>query len=243
MKPYFTALLFAALLNAPANAQDEPPFSSERPSFSSSPFALATGFWQFEGGYAYTKGPGSGASSHTVPNGLLRWGFAPRFEVQLNWVGYRRDRISGASVSGATDAELGVKWQITPDDAGFAVGLYGGVSLPVGDDAFTSDDNDPKLGVFFSHTNGLFGAATHSWSDGGNTLATGLGWSFTPFGEVGSFVEWQATVPEHGSSSHALATALTWMVGSSLQLDVNASVGLDDDAADYVLGAGLATRW
>ena len=113
-------------------AQDPGPINTERPSFSSSPLALTAGFWQIEAGYEYTQNLGSNSSKeHTLPNALLRFGFHPRLELQLNWAGYNRMTLSGSSTTGLKDASLGVKWQIRTDDVPFVVAVFAGVTLPV----------------------------------------------------------------------------------------------------------------
>jgi hypothetical protein len=115
-------------------AQDPGPINTERPSFSSSPLALPTGYWQIEAGYQYTRNPGSNRSKdHTLPNALLRFGFHERLELQLNWSGYTRMISDGAETKGLKDASLGVKWQVNRADAAVVVGLFAGISLPVGD--------------------------------------------------------------------------------------------------------------
>jgi hypothetical protein len=109
-------------------AQDPGPINTERPSFSSSPLALPTGYWQIEAGYQYTRNLGSNSSKdHSLPNALLRFGFHERLELQLNWSGYTRMTSDGAKSKGFKDASLGVKWQVNRADAAVAVGLFAGV--------------------------------------------------------------------------------------------------------------------
>ena len=147
----FTVMLSLLVGTECVLAQDPGPINTERPSFSSSPLALAAGFWQIEAGYEYTRNLGSNSSKEqTLRNALLRFGFHPGFELQLNWAGYNRLTSPGSKTTGLKDASLGVKWQISADDTPFVAGVFAGVTLPVGDKDLTSDEYDPEFAVFWT---------------------------------------------------------------------------------------------
>ena len=241
--------LFATwgVASAPALAQDsgqeEPgPINTERPSFSSSPLTLPKGFWQIEAGFEASETGDLDAQS--FPNSLFRFSLIERLELQLFWSGYNWNGGDASAVNGYTDAEIGLKWQVTDSDAALAIGLYGGMTLPVGDSALTSDDYDPKIGLFWAHDrSGLFGAITDTYVDSEHLLETGLGIGFSVFSGTSSFLELQSAFPEEGSSTHTLATAVIWGMGNDAQWDINAAAGLDSDAPDWVLGAGFSIRF
>jgi len=124
-------------------AQDEPnkapaheshPISTERPSFSSSPIALERGKWQFELGYQYSKdNEGVSAQDHILPLLLIRTGISDRLELQISWPGYSSTEVNGNNGHGANDVGIGVKWQLSDPNAATLLGLFAGLTLPVGD--------------------------------------------------------------------------------------------------------------
>ncbi len=104
--------LFFLFLTPTVHSQDRDPISTERPSFSSSPEALASGVWQFEFGYQYSQDrDGAEFDDHTLPLLLIRTGIGDRLELQINWAGYSWMDVNGRTVHGASDAGFGVKWQ------------------------------------------------------------------------------------------------------------------------------------
>ena len=67
--------LLLVLLTPTVHSQDRDAISTERPSFSSSPHALASGVWQFEFGYQYSQDrDGAKIDDHTPPLLLIRTG-------------------------------------------------------------------------------------------------------------------------------------------------------------------------
>jgi hypothetical protein len=249
-KPSLCLVLTFLLAHLPgANvvfAQDLGPINTERPSFSSSPLALPTGFWQIEAGYQYTRNVGSNSSKdHTLPNALLRFGFHERLEIQLNWSGYTRLISDGAKTKGLKDASLGVKWQVNRADAAVAIGLFAGVSLPVGDKEFTSDDYDPEFAVFWTHSGRLDWFGTAKWSESGNKykLENAVGINFSATQNTGGYIEYKGSFPEGLGPAHDLNFGVTWLFSDDLQVDLNGGVGLNKRASDFFVGTGIAYRW
>jgi len=227
-------------------AQDIGPINTERPSFSSSPLALPRGYWQIEAGYDYARTLGSNsAKEHTLPNTLLRHGFYPRFELQLNWSGYTWSKSSGSETNGVKDASLGVKWQLSEDGTRFEAAFFAGLSLPVGDSKLSSDDYDPELAIFWTYSGGLdwFGTAKLTESGKQYKLQNAVGINFSLAGSTGAFLEYEGSYPEGQGPTHELNYGVTWLLSEDLQLDVNGSLGLNSRASDYGLGAGIAYRF
>jgi hypothetical protein len=226
-----------------ALAQDPGPINTERPSFSSSPLALTAGFWQIEAGYEYTRNLGSNSSKeHTLPNALLRFGFHPHFEVQLNWAGYNRMTSSGSRTTGLKDASLGVKWQISADDTPFVAAVFAGFTLPVGDKDLTSDAYDPELAVFWTYAGALewFGTAKLTGSDNKYKLENAAGINFSLAQDTGAYVEYKGSFPEGQGPAHDLNFGVTWLLSNDLQVDLNGALGLNNRASDFTLGTGIA---
>jgi len=238
--------LMIGFCGSEAIAQDPGPINTERPSFSSSPLALATGFWQIEAGYQVTRNSGSNSlKEQTLPNALLRFGFYQNLELQLNGVGFKQTRSGGVETDGFQDVNLGVKWQVNGSDAVVPIGLFAGVSLPVGSSEFTSDDYDPSIGVFWSHSGSLewFGTAKAQKSGGLYSFDNAVGLSFSLQDTTGAFVEFHTSMPEGSGPSHNLNGGITWLLAHTLQVDIHGTVGLNSRANDYTVGTGISYRF
>ncbi len=234
----------ALLVTASAAGQD---FSAERPSFSSSPLALATGYWQLEGGFQYFKASDD-VDGFSLPNGLLRYGAGERAEIQLGWTGYARFDTSGGDVDGFTDASLGVKWQLSEDNATTPLALFAGVSLPVGGDELSSDELDPAVGLFWGHNGrvSLFGTVLLSESASQTTIGNAVGINLPlerRCNHCSAYLEYVGIHAEGSGPQHSLNGGYAWMTRPNLQFDVNAGFGLNDRAADGYFGFGAAYRF
>jgi hypothetical protein len=246
LKPVLAILLVLFANSNSLFAQDIGPINTERPSFSSSPIALYTGFWQIEAGYDYSRTRGSnGSKEHTLPDTLLRFGFYERFEAQLKWSGYTWKDASGTETNGVKDASLGVKWQLNSEDSNFVVAIFAGISLPIGDSGISSDDYDPELALFWTYAGGLdwFGTAKLTESGKKYKLENAIGINLTLAENTGAYVEYEGAFPEGQGPSHEVNFGVTWLLADDLQVDVNGSLGLNSRASDYGLGAGIAYRF
>lgn len=237
--------LLLLLSSLPAAAQQS--FSAERPSFSSSPVALAKGLWQLEGGFLYSRFD-SDVDGYSLPLALLRYGAGERAELQVSWPGYSRIDVGPGNVDGLTDASVGVKWQVSDDGARTPIALFAGLSLPVGDNEFSSDEIDPSIGLFWAHEGRVSLFGTVLLSDTGNDTALGNGIGINlPVGDYcggcGVFVEYVGIFPDDRGPQHSLNSGVTFMYAGDLQFDVNVSLGLNDRAGDGSLGIGAAYRF
>ena len=231
---------------ADAVAQDPGPINAERPSFSSSPLALATGFWQIEAGYQYTRNGGERSlKEQTLPNALLRFGIFQNLELQLNGVGFKHTRTGGMKTDGSQDVNLGIKWQVNASDAVVPIGLFVGVSVPVGSSGLTSDDYDPSVGIFWSHSGSLewFGTAMAQKAGGQYSYDNAVGISLALNETIGSFIELHSSFPQGAGPAHNLNAGITWLLAYALQVDIHGAAGLNGRANDYSAGFGIAYRF
>lgn len=224
-----------------AAAQAEGPINADRPGFSTSPLVVSPGVWQIESGYLYAD-TGSGSSYQTLPQALLRFGLNDEIELRLVLPGLAWSDSNGNSDSGLTDAGFGLKIQLTDDNASTPVAFLAGVSLPTGDDGFTSDSFDPVIGAAWSHAK-FFGTATITRADGDYTLENGVGLSFALANASSLFAEWQATFPDDGGSRQQLNGGWMWLPQNNMQWDINASLGLNDRTPDFAIGGGFSYRF
>ena len=240
-------LIVLLCFSFPAVFAGEPgPISTERPSFSSSPLALATGFWQLETGYQYTRDDEAGTlKEHTLPAALLRYGFYQNMELQLGGISYSWQEVDELESDGFQDATLGVKWQVNESDAVVPVGLFAGVVLPVGDSEFTADEYSPYATLLWSHSGALdwFGAANLAYAGDLFTLDSAVGISFSLPGETSAFTEYLGTFQEHEGPAHSLNLGASWLLSQDMQFDIHGSLGLNSRPNDYAAGVGLSYRF
>jgi predicted porin len=230
-----------------AVALDDPgPINTERPSFSSSPLALAKGYWQIETGYQYTRNNDPFLKDHTLPNALLRYGFYEKLELQLNSAGYTWKNSEGQETNGHQDASLGIKWQVNESDALVPIGLFGGVSLPVGSAGFSNDDYDPTMALYWSYSGSLawFGTAKLTHSSDLFTLDNAVGINFSLADNTGAYLEYLGNFYEDDArdSAQTLNLGATYLLSNDLQADVSGGAGLNSSANDYHVGIGLSYR-
>ena len=220
-------------------AQQTDPISTDRPSFSAAPNTVGESVWVLETGYLYTRN-GSGSSSQSLPNVLLRFGLSDDTEFRMQWTGYTRTKMGSSTNSGYSDVSLGAKWQISESTSPTMFALLAEISVPTGDDAFGSGSYDPKVGLAWSFSGSLqwFGTASLAHSDGSDTFSNGIGLSFAIDETNAWFVEHQMDLPSNGSTAHQLNGGVSLIRDHDMQIDLHGSLGLNDHAADYSLGVG-----
>ncbi len=235
------------MLVAPTvQAQEPGPISTERPSFSSSPIALASGRWQFEFGYQYSQDrDGADFDDHTLPLFLIRTGVTDRLELQINWAGYSWTEVNGRNVHGASDAGFGLKWQLSDEDAVTPIAVFAGLTLPVGNSEIGSDEPEPVLGLFWSHSGrlSLFGTTLITESGKNTVISNAIGLEFPSLGNTGGYIEFVGVAREGSGPEHTLNAAVSFLRGSDIQFDLNAGIGLNDRATDFYVGLGAARRF
>ena len=227
-------------------ADDVGPISAERPGFSSSPIALGPSLVQVESGYQYTRDAGdSDLDDHTLPLLLVRVGLIERLELQLSWAGVSWSEVGGRDVSGANDAGIGLKWQITDPAATVPLALFAGLSLPIGDDEFTSDEVDPTIGAFWTYSAGLdwFGTVVLSEADNDTSLSNAVGLSLPINADTSAYLEYFGNYSDGTGPEHYLNGGVAFLPRYDLQLDLHLGAGLNSRAFDLFVGMGLAHRF
>jgi hypothetical protein len=238
---------FGLGLSALASAQGNEPLTTERPGFSSSPFTVRPGTVQLEAGYQFQSDDSGGVDveQQNLPLLLARIGLVDNVELQLGWGGYARAEVGNADLSGVTDASVGVKWQVTDSNAAVPVSLFAGVSVPIGDDEFSSDEADPTVGAFWSYSAGLdwFGTVLVTEPDDETILSNAVGISLPIDERIGSYVEYFGNYGSGSGPEHFLNGGFTYLSQTNLQWDASLAVGLNDRSADLTVGLGMAYRF
>jgi len=216
---------------------------TNRPGFSLSPNVVESGQWQVETGIAYSR-PDSDSHTTSLPEADIRFGVADQVEVFASYLSWAKSSSGGNDTSGLVDMAIGTKVDIS--DAGARTQMAFGfqLSVPTGNDSYSSDRWDPSVGFIWLHAADITIAGTVKISnyETGYQLDNGLKLPFS-LGEAGSaFVEWEANLPEGGGSTHWLNGGYQLLIDSDMQLDFNFGLGLNDRAGDYRLGIGFSIR-
>jgi hypothetical protein len=217
---------------------------TNRPGFSFSPNVVAQGQWQLETGIAYDR-PGGGAKSLSLPLAEFRIGVAEDIEVFVSSISWTDAEAGGSSASGVVDTLVGTKIALGNNLGRTAMAVLFQVSVPIGSSDFSSDDWDPSAAFIWTHDGRLrlAGTVKVSHADGRYQLDNGLKLPFAITEGHSAFVEWEANLPEGRDNAHWLNGGYQWLLEETLQLDLNAGVGLNDEAGDYRLGAGFSMRF
>jgi|AP95_1055475.scaffolds.fasta_scaffold00408_11 hypothetical protein len=218
---------------------------TDRPDFTESPVAVPQGSIQVElGGTAESS---NSFTVYSLGETLVRYGFFESFELRLG----APSRISGdVDTDGWNDASIGLKWEIGTIADRWDVGLIGSVSLPTGDEDFSSDAVDPSFilaaGGQLTEKVSL-GTQIQGWYgtvgddrlfDWGGTVVLGLPLT----AQLSAFAELAFIVPEEGSTQTVVHGGFALAVGRLGQIDLHGGVGVTDAAPDSFIGAGFSFR-
>jgi len=243
------------LLAWTSNASGEPPpISTDRILQTNSPDILQPGYHQLETGfYSYeTDKENNIKSKHTLlNNNLYRIGFREKMELRLALYGYNIQHAGSDDDSGLSDAELSTKVLLFDSSATRPkTTLNAGFTLPIGDDAFTSDQVDPFFSFIPSFSNLLPDSLYNdnslgvTWSNGDADFKYGTLWGYNLSESVILYGEFFGAMPiDSGSNSHGFDWGLTWAVKNNVQLDFFAGNSLNDSATDFFLNLGLSVRF
>jgi hypothetical protein len=214
-------------------------------------------------GYTYIRDTNDGSSTteHSFPEMLWRIGvFAEwlEFRIAYNHGGLIEiiDGVPGQnSVYGSRDLYLGVKLGLTPQQGIWPeMAIVPQMLVPTGDEEFTNDRVLPGVNWLYGwDLNERFSlAGSTQWNmnvDEGETYfltaqSVTIGYTLTE--KLGGYTEWFGVMPSGAVTvlpEYYFNGGFVYRVSNNLQLDVRAGVGLNDSAADYFVGTGLAKRW
>ncbi|MFT4901477.1 MAG: hypothetical protein ACI81V_000750 [Lentimonas sp.] len=246
-------LALLALILSTSGSLMAAPLVTDRPDATESSSVIAPNFFQLEVGVTSFE-DSAGISGVESMGTLLRVGVIENLELRLGWGGY----LESNPVTGANDAMLGIKYYLVAESGirpEMALLLH--TSLPVGDNALTSDAFDPDFLLSCSHTlSDRFsfgynvGAQLESSQDESGHESTAssalysaaLGYSINE--RMGAFIElFGAAGFSSDESPASIDGGLTWLINDDMQLDCYAGVGLNGDADEWFFGLGYSIRW
>lgn len=192
-----------------------------------------------ETGFDYVRFD-SNNDAKALPQAEFRYGIADQVELFASTLGW----VDGDFGSGFLDPNLGAKVRVS--DAGSTVNMafLFQLSVPIGGNDVTSDSWDPTLGFVWAMNGGLglAGTVTVSHFDDDFQVDNGLKLPYSFNNRHHVFVEWEASLPENGGSSHWLNGGYQWLLEYGMQVDFSAGAGLNDRAGDWRFGVGFSMR-
>ncbi|MCQ4164930.1 transporter [Tahibacter harae] len=243
------AMLLSLLAAADTAAADEGP-AFDRPGIAFSTLTIAVGALSLEQGlpdFAFDDEGGVRSRSYSADT-TLRFGLAPRLEMQLSGAAFNYQRASGpgfrSSINGSGDLGVALKAALPSGSETLSWAVLGGVTLATGDAAFsaggTQYDLAGTLGIDLGGSRSLSLYAGVNRLDGVETYTFSPGMGFALGERGGAFIE-----AGYSDGSGVAATAVagggfTWMATPSVQLDISADFGLNEAAADIQGGVGVS---
>lgn len=241
-----------------------PELVTDRPDQTESSTVVPPGYVQIETGWSLSRNEVGGIQSntHTFPGTLFRIGVLDRMEIRLGYDGsqWERNRSGGQSATsnGSGDMGIGTKLYFWEEQGWIPeAALLAGLSLPIGQDQFSSGRVDPSFRMSLSHTLSdrlsfgyNLGATWESaLEDTGDrdtlslfnyTAALGIGLT----DRVGLFAEVFGDIPLNadGGPQNSFDGGLTYLILDNLQIDGAAGVGLSHSADDWFVGLGITVR-
>lgn len=230
------------------------PIFTDRPTFSVGPGTIAPGHIQFETGYTFSyEDAHPDGHTHTFPETLLRIGLMENFELRVEWPNLTYID-NGTNVDGFRDLGVGFKVQVFQQQ-GFRprLSFAGRLSIPTGNEAFSSDQLDPELRTIltyaFNERVELFGNVNIAGPSSQGTrfvqVSSSLGLSATLRDHLSGFVEYFGLYPRDVASGSAnfLQTGFVYHLTYDIQLDARVGAGLNRGTDDVLTGAGVSWRF
>ena len=245
------------------------PIIPERPGFGDSTEIVPRGHVQFETGYTLTldKENRVKTRSHNTPELLSRFGLIDNLELQMFWSGYtwQNDRVREETdrgreftsedwMQGSSDLFIAMKTKLLKQDGLIpTLSILSGVSVPSGSAPFSSGDVDPETRLIWGY--GL----DETFSIGGNVnlavptegderffqTAASISLGAVLTDRLSGFIEYFGIYPNTKNSdcAHSVDGGFTYLLTDNVQLDISTGVGLNEEAPDFFVGAGIAVRF
>lgn len=230
------------------------PISTDRPSFSVGPGTVPKGRIQFETGYTFSfEDAHPNVKTHTFPETLIRLGLTEIVELRVEWPNLTFID-SGTDQDGFRDLGLGFKVQVFQQEGlRPRLSFVGRLSIPTGDEDFSSDRVDPELRTIVTYSLnerlGLFGNVNIGGPTSDGTrfvqVSSSLGMSASLRDRLTGFAEYFGLYPREvaGGSGHFLQAGFIYLLTYHLQLDARVGGGLTRGTDDVFTGAGISWRF
>ena len=254
----------ALALGASAGAlAEDPPICTDRPAKANAVCTVPDGRFQIEttlGDWSRTSSAGKETDFWAIGPSLLKLGLTDRSDLQLGFTPYVDVRVKqdgpNPHASGMGDLSVRYKHRLTPGGATVQVAAIPFVKLPTANHSIGNGKVEGGIAVPMSFATGtpltiVLGPELDLLADGDGhghhlqivnviNLSATVAPRLTLAGEL-----WTATnfEPADTVTQVTADTALAYAVSNRLQIDAGANFGLNRDAADIELYAGMSIRF
>lgn len=228
-----------------ANAQS---FSPDRPGIANGSFITPESMLGVEAGIQFSSS--DFVNQFSLGQVLLRYGVQEKLEVRASLGSFTSATytlLGGEQTeSGFQDMTVGAKYNFVSGSGNPSISGLFNVSLPVGADAFTSDEFVPSLGVLADHSlNEMWGISSNlGYYFGVDNLEDNWLFTLTPGFSIPSnenmagYFGYAGRYYGEGFNLHWLEAGATYLLESGAQLDVN--LGFETENERLFIGAGFA---
>lgn len=251
---FFCLLFMFFLLISSIQAEEATEMVTDRPDQTESSVTIPPGYVQIETGLTLTE---SGNTHITEgPGTLFRIGVSNRIEARIGFAGWISENAN--DTNGFGDSELSAKVFLREEKGYFPeVAILAGMSVPTGEDGFTSDNVDPGVRLACAHTLSDRLALGYNlaieWITGLDDMGKKDTLTFLPYtcgigigltDRIGSYVEFFGELPleDEGDAAHLFNCGFTYKLMPNIQLDAEGGVGISDKADDWFIGTGISYR-
>lgn len=257
--PHRNATLFRWSGQEPVPVDPDSAMATDRPDVTEASSTVGAGVLQIETGYTYVRDRSDGdlSQSHSFPETLFRYG-TPIDWLELRFAANASHQNSQAgSSTGVEDIYVGAKLGLTLQDGFYPeMALVPQMTIPSGASMLTSNEVLPGLNWLYGwDVNEVISTAgstqfnfavdeqsTDEYTEWTQTWTVG----YSLHDQIGAYTEWFAFFP-HGSDSaqteHYANCGLTFAATDDIQFDIRTGIGLNDAAADWFTGIGMAIRF
>jgi hypothetical protein len=257
---FFGAAATGVVLLAASSAASaqEAPICTDRPTKANSTCTVPAGAWQVEAdGVNWTRNEAGGVTAKTTAFAAttLKYGLTERSDLQVTWTPYVESRVTGAGeVSGAGDVYVRYKQALVTGGkttvsiipyvkiptAAESLGndkVEGGVALPV---SFALDGFTLTFGPQADLLLDADGDGRHLAITNVINLARPIASNVSLIGEI-----WTSTNfdPADTVTQVSADVAAAWVAAPTLQFDLGANFGLNDNTPDAQLYVGVSKRF
>lgn len=252
---FCVCIVFGGIAPHRVAAQSIPEMETDRPDETEGASLVPTGYIQIESGFQTERLhiTGNGVDEYQTttlyPSVLVRYGLLPSWELRVQ-AELQSVQYAGKNTRGVAPLTIGSKVAVCDEDGlRPALALLGHLTLPaVGIEEFRPSFIAPQFRFAAAHS--LSNDLSLSYNlgmewDGESAMATTvytLVFGTALVEDVGIFAEIFGALPEIGTGAHHLHVGGTWAILPNLQADVSTALGLNNQAPDYSIGAGISVR-
>ena len=237
-------------------------FNTDRPTKSNVPVTVDAGHFQYESDLVnYTHSNAAGATSRNVAvvDPVVKVGLTDHIDLELQFTGYNwaQQTVAGQTIraDGVGDLVLRTKINLFGNQGGAAAAIIPYVKFPTAHEPIGNNTTDGGVITPISYPLPLNFTllvepevdVIRNAANGGHhfnfvqllNISHPVGKDLTVYGEIYSALGTDRGTPP----VYTFDVALAWLVRANLQLDIGANIGLNSNAPNLQLYAGMSQRF